>query len=54
MAPNGTNLALFKIADPNCTKIDLNMSQICPIWGTIWPNWDAKFDFPAFEDEVWS
>ena len=40
LAPNGTNLGLFKIsfstlwrAAPKCTETDLKMSQICPIWG---------------------
>ena len=40
LAPNGTNLWLFKISfstfwlsEPKCTETDLKKSQICPIWG---------------------
>ena len=40
LAPNGTNLGLFKIsfstfslAKPKCTETDLKKSQIFPIWG---------------------
>ena len=40
LAPNGTNLGLFKIsfstfwlAEPKCTERDLKKSQICPIRG---------------------
>ena len=40
LAPNGTNLGFFKINfstfwlfEPKCTEIDLQKSQICPIWG---------------------
>ena len=39
LAPNGTNLGLFKISfstfwrlAPKCTETDLKKSQICPIW----------------------
>ena len=40
LAPNGTNLGLFKIsfstfwlAERKCTETDLKKSQICFIWG---------------------
>ena len=46
LAPNGTNLGLFKISfstfwlgEPKCTETDLKKSQNCPIWGqsdSIW------------------
>ena len=36
LAPNGTNLGLFKISFSTfCTETDLKKSQICPIWGPI-------------------
>ena len=49
LAPNGTNLGLFKISfstfwldEPKCTETYLKKSQICTIWGksaSIWiPN----------------
>ena len=42
LAPNGTNLGLFKdqfqyiwLGEPKCTETDPKKSQICPIWGAI-------------------
>ena len=49
LAPNGTNLGLFKIsfstfwlAEPKCTETDLKKSQICRICGQSDPIWMAN------------
>ena len=37
----------FGSASQKCTETDLKKSQICPIWGTIWPYLGAKFITPG-------
>ena len=54
LAPNGTNLGLFKISfstfwrvAPKCTETDLTKSQISPIWGQSDLIWMANLTHPS-------
>ena len=45
LAPNGTNLGLFKISFSTDSETDLKVSHICPIRGQV--------DIPAVTPDEW-